>query len=92
MVGIMDISGFVALSLIYYTRPDAGAEVAEPVVHPSQDQLSTVSYVILSVVFLLIICGLGWCFYRALSAASEDSGIQEPDGLTDMKEQESDDM
>jgi len=88
----MDIGGFVALSLIYYTGSEAVAEVAEPVVHPSQDQLSTVSYIILSVVFLLIICGLGWCFYRALSAASEGSGIQEPNGLGDNEQQASDDM
>jgi len=92
MVGIMDISGFVALSLIYYARSEAVAEVAEPVVHPSQDQLSTVSYIILSIVFLLIICGLGWCFYRALSAASGDAGIQEPDNLGDREQHASDDV
>jgi len=90
MVGIMDIGGFIALSLIYYTGSGAAAEVAESVVHPSQDQLSTVSYIILSIVFLLIICGLGWCFYRALSAGSEDSDTQEPDGLADTEEQASD--
>ena len=69
MTGIMSISGFVALSLIYYTRSRKITEV----VHLPQEQLSTVSYVILSIVFLLIICGLGWCFYRALSAAGKDT-------------------
>ncbi|GAG56854.1 unnamed protein product, partial [marine sediment metagenome] len=46
---------------------------------PSQEQLSGISYLILSVVFLLIIGGLGWCFYRALSASNEDAGVQHPD-------------
>jgi NSS family neurotransmitter:Na+ symporter len=65
MLGTMDISGFVALSLIYYTLAKQGAKVAEAV-PASHEELSTASYVILSIVLLLIICGLGWCFYRAL--------------------------
>lgn len=80
MIGIMDVGGFIALSLIYTTR---SAGVAEKVVHAPQHELSTISYIILSVVFLLIICGFGWCFYRALSAAGKDTGIQHPDEIGD---------
>ena len=75
MVGTMDVSGFVALYLIY-SAPQQ--KVVEPAPH-LQHELSAVSYVILSVVFLLIIGGLGWCFYRALSAAGRTNEIQYPD-------------
>lgn len=77
MIATMDISGFVALSLIYSTRSKGTAKLA-PAIHPAQDHLSSVSYVILCVVFLVIICGLGWCFYRALAAAGAGEDIQEP--------------
>jgi len=83
MLATMDISGFVALYLIYSTRQQ---EVAKSIV-TSRDQLSGVSYLILSVVFLLIIGGLGWCFYRALSAAGEDTEIQHPDEVGDEDKQ-----
>lgn len=46
-------------------------------------QLSATAYIILSVVLLGIITGLGWCFYRVLSAANEDTGIQYPDEIGD---------
>jgi NSS family neurotransmitter:Na+ symporter len=80
MLATADISAFIALHLIYSTRPQ---EIAKPVLPPQHDQLSAVSYLILSVVFLLIIGGLGWCFSRALSTANEDSGIQHPDEVSD---------
>jgi len=79
MIATMDVGGFIALSLIYSTRPGQ----SEKFVHTPQHELSTVSYIILSAVFLLIICGLGWCFYRALSAANQDTGIQHPDEVGD---------
>ena len=45
-------------------------------------QLSATAYIILAVVFLIIIGGLGWCFYRAVVS---DSGapIQHPDEIGD---------
>jgi len=79
MLSTADIGGFIALSLIYST---AQQEAAESVSH-SQEQLSGVSYLILSVVFLLIIGGLGWCFYRALSKTNQDIGVQYPDEVGD---------
>jgi NSS family neurotransmitter:Na+ symporter len=70
----MDVSGFVALYLIYL----APQRELETKILTSQRELSGVSYLILSIVLLLIIGGLGWCFYRALTAGREESEIQYP--------------
>ena len=40
------------------------------------DKLSGVSYMILSVVFLLIVAGLSWCFYRAITAATKEVPVE----------------
>jgi NSS family neurotransmitter:Na+ symporter len=81
LLGTVDVGGFVALSLIYSTR---AKEITEAAPLPQEHaQLSTISYIILVIVFSLIICGLGWCFYRALSAANRDTGIQHPDEVGD---------
>jgi NSS family neurotransmitter:Na+ symporter len=71
----MDVSGFIALYLIY-SNPQRELEKQ---ILTSQRELSGVSYLILGVVLLLIIGGLGWCFYRALTACREESEIQYPD-------------
>jgi NSS family neurotransmitter:Na+ symporter len=84
MLATLDISAFIALNLIYSTREQ---EVIEPVV-PSQDQLSAVSYLILSLVFLLIIGGLGWCFYKALLAAGSTVESQSADETGNEEQQE----
>ena len=68
-------SASIAIVLISLSQ---GAKVDEAAA-PIRDELSGVSYLILSVVFLIIIGGLGWCFYRALTAAGRDTGIQHPD-------------
>jgi NSS family neurotransmitter:Na+ symporter len=83
LLGTADIGGFVALYLIFLTGQK---EAAEPVAYP-QRQLSGVSYLILSVMLLLIIGGLGWCFYRALSESNKDTGIQHPDEVGDEQQQ-----
>ncbi|MFZ2146537.1 MAG: sodium-dependent transporter [Sedimentisphaerales bacterium] len=75
----MDISAAIAIILIGLAE---GAEIEETTA-PIRDKLSGVSYVILAVVFLIIIGGLGWCFYKALAAASGDTGIQYPDEIGD---------
>ncbi len=41
--------------------------------------LSGTAYVILFAVLLVIICGLGWCFYRALNVAGKNEETQLPD-------------
>lgn len=52
----------------------AKAEVES--VEKKPDKLSGVAYVILSVVLLLIFLGLGWCFYRAMTAGTSDAPEQ----------------
>ena len=46
-------------------------------------QLSATAYVILAVVLLGIIAGLGWCFYRAVTAAGRTAESQSPDEVGD---------
>ena len=46
-------------------------------------ELSATAYIILSVVLLIIIGGLGWCFYRATKAAGEIGEVQSPDEVGD---------
>ena len=50
-------------------------------------QLSATAYVILAVVLLGIIAGLGWCFYRAVTAAGGAEEPQSPDEVGDEKQQ-----
>ncbi|MBE0536316.1 MAG: sodium-dependent transporter [Phycisphaerae bacterium] len=64
IVATLDISAFLAVTLV---RVTSRAQLAEP--KPVAESLGTVPYIILAVVFLLIIVGLGWCFYRAVTAA-----------------------
>ena len=41
--------------------------------------LSTEAYLILAGMFLIIVGGLGWCLYRALTAEKKESSQQMPD-------------
>jgi NSS family neurotransmitter:Na+ symporter len=75
ILATMDVSAYIAVMLIGLK---GGVTISETAV-PIRDKLSGISYAILVVVFLIIIGGLGWCFYRALTAASKDTGIQHPD-------------
>ena len=52
-------------------------------VAPIRNKLTGVSYLILTVVFLIMIGGLGWCFYRALMAAGGTAKPQLPDEIGD---------
>ncbi len=74
ILAAMDASAAIAMMLIGL----AGEAKIEDTAAPIRDKLSGVSYVILGVVLLIIIGGLGWSFYRALSAG-KDTGIQHPD-------------
>lgn len=72
IISIMDISAFLAMLLIRMTKT---VKIDETVPEVS-DKLSGVSYVILGVVFLMIVVGLGWCFYRAITATSKDAPVE----------------
>ncbi len=75
ILAVTDISASIAIILISLSQ---GAKIDEAPA-PIRDELSGVSYLILAVVSLIIIGGLSWCFYRALTAAGRDTGIQHPD-------------
>jgi hypothetical protein len=61
-------------------------KTAKPAAH-IRDKLGGTSYVILAVVFLIIIGGLGWSFYKALAAANADNSIQHSDEIGDEKQE-----
>ena len=84
--GTMDIAVFFA-KFLYEKSTAANVEQAAA---PASHELGGVSYAILVVVFLIIIGGLGWCFYRALIAAGADTTLQHPDEIGDelMKKQD----
>ncbi|MHC4543208.1 MAG: sodium-dependent transporter [Planctomycetota bacterium] len=79
ILATMDVSAFVAVILLGLMDSVKIGEKAMPI----RDKLSGVSYIILGAVFLIIIGGLGWCFYRALLAANAGKGIQHPDEVGD---------
>jgi NSS family neurotransmitter:Na+ symporter len=75
----MNLSAFTAVVLFRLTHRLSISKAAEPF----RDKLSGVSYVILTVVFLIIIGGLGWCFYRALMAAGKTEEPQSAEEIGD---------
>ena len=75
IIAAMDASASIAILLIGLTQDAKATETTLPI----RDKLSGVSYVILAVVSLIIIGGLSWCLYRALTAAGRDADIQHPD-------------
>jgi len=78
VLATMDVSAFIAAVLFQLTRTVKIREVV-----PIRNKLSGVSYVILAVVFLIIVGGLGWCFYRALAVANLNAETQRPDQIDD---------
>jgi len=76
IIASFDISAFIA---VFVNAIVKNANVNKVTEHHGGEHLSGVSYVILSVVFLMIIGGLGWCFYRAMMAAARDEPVQYPD-------------
>ena len=42
-------------------------------------ELSPAAYIILAAMFLIIVGGLSWCFYRALNATNKGAPEQLPD-------------
>jgi len=72
----MDIAAFLATILIRLTRTVKDKEAAI-----IRDKLSGASYIILATVFLTIIGGFGWCFYRAVTAMDTSAEKQAPDEI-----------
>ncbi len=69
ILSTLDISAVIAYILIYVTQ---NIDLPEKQT-PDADSLGGVSYLILAVVFIIIIGGLSWCFYRAFRAAVTES-------------------
>ncbi len=82
ILATMDVSAFVAVILLGLMD---GAKIGAETV-PIRDKLSGVSYIILAAVFLIIVGGLAWCFFRALMMVNSDTGIQHPDEVGDERE------
>ncbi|MHC4153983.1 MAG: sodium-dependent transporter [Planctomycetota bacterium] len=78
----MDLSAVAAIALFGLTRRLSVSESEAPV----RDGLGGVSYLILTIVFLIIIGGLGWCFYKALTAASATEESQATEEVGDEQE------
>jgi NSS family neurotransmitter:Na+ symporter len=79
IVAVLDIGAYIAMQLTEITRR-VGVRKEVFIDH---EHLTGASYVILTVVFLIIIGGLGWCFYRALLAASRGAAEQLPEDVGD---------
>ena len=75
MIATMCIAACIAIYLINLTRQSS----LETTVPSHSETLSPISYIILSIILLLIIFGLGWCFYRAVTATKTEEQIQHTD-------------
>ncbi|HUV41814.1 MAG TPA: sodium-dependent transporter [Sedimentisphaerales bacterium] len=74
IAGTLDVSGFMAVILLRISSKANVAEAAAPYIRKN---LSGVSYVLLVVVFMTIVMGLSWCFYRALKAAESTARAEQ---------------
>jgi len=88
VIGTMDIAAFFA-AILFYMSTKVNIEKTTTT---SSHELTGVSYTILAIVFFIIIGGLGWCFYRALTAASSYTTIQHPDEVGDELQQQQDEF
>jgi NSS family neurotransmitter:Na+ symporter len=84
VLATMDVSAFIAEVLFGLTRNVEMNKIKAPAHH----ELSGVSYVILAVVFLIVVGGLGWCFYRAIAATGEFTEPQSHDEIGDNGKQQ----
>jgi NSS family neurotransmitter:Na+ symporter len=94
IIGTMNIAAFFAKFLYektVETHSRASVQIEETTA-PASHELTGVSYAILVIVFLIIIGGLGWCFYRALIAAGADTTLQHPDEVGDELQRKQDDI
>lgn len=83
LIATMDLSAFIAIKLFRFSRK-VQSRGAAPVTAHIRDELSGVSYILLAAVSLIIIAGLGWCFYRALSASTQnDDAPGKPERISD---------
>jgi NSS family neurotransmitter:Na+ symporter len=72
IIATMDVSASVAVILIGLAKTEKAVEAAPHI----RDKLGGTSYIILAVAFLIIIGGLGWSFYKALTAVNTEQSIK----------------
>ncbi len=87
--GTMDLGAFFAKFL--YEKSSAISHT-ESNTETTARELSGVSYIILVIVLFIIIGGLGWCFYKALTAAGASDSDQHPDEVGDEIQKNQDDI
>ena len=87
--GTMDLGVFFAKFL--YEKSSSINNTEETTVTAAHE-LGGVSYAILIIVLFIIIGGLGWCFYKALTAAGAGDADQHPDEVGDEIQQNQDDI
>ena len=80
VIATMDVSASVAAILIGLAQKTE--KVAEKAPH-IRDKLGGTSYAIFAVALLIIIGGLGWSFYRALTAINTGDSVQHSDKIGD---------
>lgn len=80
IVAIASISLCVLMILVALSKKVAGkaADILEETPVEAANHLSGTSYTILGIVFVLIVFGLGWCFWKALGAAAKNEPEQQP--------------
>ena len=75
IIGTIDVSAFIAATLIRLTKVSQVTASEEAV--KAVDKLGAISYVILGVVTVIVFGGLGWCFYRAIVAGGSEEPVDE---------------
>ncbi len=81
ILAIASISLCVLTILVALSKKvaDKATDILEEAPVESADHLSGTSYVILGGVFVLIVFGLGWCFWKAIGAAAKNEPEQQPE-------------
>ena len=72
IIATLDISAFFALLLNRMSQNIAASSQRKAIA----DELSTFSYISLTIILLLIVGGLGWCFYRGISPAGSENNCK----------------
>ncbi|MBN1670654.1 MAG: sodium-dependent transporter [Kiritimatiellae bacterium] len=66
LLSTLDVGASIGLLLALVTKV---CVVAEAPIRAAEEELSGVAFIVLAVVGVLLVVGLGWCFYRAIMAA-----------------------
>ena len=72
---IFVISAAVAAVLVSITKSQ---QAKTPLLQPAVMALTGISYVIIGAMTLLLVGGLGWCFYKSIGAAGRAEPVQLP--------------